>query len=112
LANHFLAFLQSSAKEKAAQGFGEDASNLIRIAPEFKDDTGEPKDVMTVFNSCNNVSRTYTVKYLFVINSCQAQAKDNLKSINIATHHQRLTAGQELYTTLDIGTKAIWEGKQ
>jgi hypothetical protein len=38
---------------------------------------------------------------------------DDLKSINIATHHQRLAAGQELYTTLDIGTKAIlWESKQ
>jgi hypothetical protein len=32
---------------------------------------------------------------------------DDLKSIDIAKHNQRLTAGQELYTTLGIGTKAI-----
>jgi hypothetical protein len=58
LANYFLARLRSSAKEKAAQAFGEAASNLILIAPEFKDGTDEPKDVMTVINSFNNESRT------------------------------------------------------
>jgi hypothetical protein len=69
-ANNFLACLRTSGKEKAAQAFGEDSSNLILIAPEFEDGTDEPKDVMTVINSFDNASRTYTVKYLFAIHSC------------------------------------------
>jgi hypothetical protein len=56
--------------------------------------------------------KKYTTSYLYAIHKCCMEAKENLDSVDKKLYTERFNAAFTEFDSLDVGTKALWEGKR
>jgi hypothetical protein len=67
----------------------------------------------SVIDNYEIAEKKYTASYLYTIHKCRrTEAKKNLDSVDKKLYTEKFNAAFTEFESLDVGTKALWEGKE
>jgi hypothetical protein len=114
--NSYLCELRKQQKQQRAESKGSldngGFETLLLLAPPPLTADDESNSVPeTVIDNYEIAEKKYMASYLYAIHKCRMEAK-NLDSVDKKLYTERFNAAFTKFDSLDVGTKALWEGKR
>ncbi len=111
--NSYLAAIWKQQKQQAMAASCIDGGfePLLLLAPPPQGDEMGLSEPNSVIDNYQLAERKYTPAFLYAVNKCHLQAKNNMDTVDKALYTKRYNAGKQKFERLDAGKRAIREAK-
>ncbi len=110
--NSYLCHLRKAQQElsRKVAATTEEAADLMLIMPMPHE--REQSAAKSVIDDLELAERVFTTVYLYAVNECRRNAKDNLEYVGRKSHTARFAEATKRFENLDENTKEVWESKR